>query len=208
MEYNWETLTVKQYQQLLQEGEDLKPDRLVEILTGKSKLQMTVAEFENVRIGNIQPPDDLGWNKIILHNGVYYGRVDMDTLSYGEFVDLMDYGKDPAKNLVEIVALIYRPITEFPTKSKLQIRLAQYLSQTASMGNRYKWIYNLVEKARFSVEQYDPIKCDLRHKEIKAFPAHAAHYCLTFFLTYYQLSVADSLKSSVDKMKAAIKATT
>ena len=198
MKYDWKSLKVEQYRKLLTLGESPQPIEVVEILTGKKRSQLTLAEVNSFKIGDLTPPNELEWNKVITYKGVDYGRVDMASLSYGEFVDLLEYSKDLNKNLVEVVALMYRPIVGISTKDALRVRLANFLlAKTKRVG----WAIRLLDKVHFELEEYDTLKCDLRHGLVKEFPAHTAHWCVSFFLTFSQQSAIDSLKSLLQVLK-------
>jgi hypothetical protein len=199
MTYNFEDLSVGQYQKLLQLGDDPKPIEVVEILTGKKRSELTVKETEEIQIGNITPPEAIAVDRFFFIDGVAYGRVDMETLSYGEFVDLLDYAKDMHKNLVDVVALMYRPITQFKGMASWKIKMANELIKRGAERRGLK----VLESVDYEIELYDPVKCDLRHKQIKQLPASAAHWCVTFFLNFSQQLLNDSRKSLVHWMETA-----
>lgn len=191
VKYEFKDLTVGQYQKLLKLGQEPKAADVIQILTGKTRSQLTLAEINSVEIGNLNPPETVEMTDIIYHDGVYYGRVNMNTLSFGEFVDLLDYGKNIQDNLLEIVALMWRPIESFPLKDRFKIRMSGFLMK------RKKWKkgLQLLTQLNYKLEEYDTLKCDMRHKTIKAFPAATAHWAVSFFLNLYQTLKQDSLKS-------------
>jgi len=202
MKYNFQDLTVDQYQQFLVEAETLTSARVAEILTGKRKTQLTLKEVEAIELGELSPPDAVQWNKMIFIDGRAYGRADINSLSFGEFVDLLDYAKDVHKNLVEIVALLYRPIISFSYKDRVKIGISNYLSKK---GLAKATMVRLMDSVQYNLEEYDPIKCDLRHRIIKKFPAHTAHWAMTFFFNFSQQLRVNSLKSLATEVKVQTK---
>lgn len=208
MVYQFSNLTVGQYQKLIQLGENPQAHEVVEALTGKRRNEFTVKELQSIRFGNLNPPENIDICNLVVHNGVAYGRVNMETLSYGEFVDLLDYAKDMEKNLVDVVALLWRPIINFDWKTGLKIKYGNALLKAGSVKRAMKQFASL----KYELEPYDPIKCDLRHKEIKQFPANTAHWAVTFFLNFSKQLKVDShksliqfLKQSQTEMKRALK---
>jgi hypothetical protein len=205
MKYTFEDLTVGQYQQFLIEGDKLTPARAAEILTGKKKSQLTLKEIKTIRIESLNPPEKVTWNRLVLMGDTLYGRVDMNSLSFGEFVDLLDYAKDLNKNLVEVVALMYRPIVNLTFWNRVKLGIAQRLANRNAAPKR---MMKILESLQYELEEYDPVKCDLRHKVIKQMPAHTAHWTVSFFLNFSQQLMIDSLKSLSQTVAETLKKTT
>jgi hypothetical protein len=191
MKYEFKDLNVGQYQKLLKLGDNPKAIDVVQILTGKNRSQLTLKEINEIEVGNLNPPESIELTDIIEHDGVYYGRINMHTLSFGEFIDLLDYAKDISGNLTEIVALMWRPIDSFTLKDRFKIKMAGLLIKK----KKYKKGLNLLTGLNYKLEEYDTLKCDMRHKVIKSFPAATAHWAVSFFLNLSQILRQDSLKS-------------
>jgi hypothetical protein len=198
MLYTFENLNVGQYQRLISLEENQDPIKVVEALTGKTKSQLTVKEIEAIKIGDMKPPEIVGLDKFFIIDGVAFGRVNMENLSYGEFVDLLEYAKDLNKNLIEVVSLMFRPITKFDTKGLVKTKMADFYIKK----NKSKRALKILDGIEYEIEVYDPLKCDLRHNVVKRLPAAAAHWCITFFLNFLKQHEIDSLKfSEREKLK-------
>jgi hypothetical protein len=201
MVYQFSNLTVGQYQRLIRLKENPKAHEVIEALTGKSKNQLTVKELESVKFGNLNPPETVDLANIVVHDGVPYGRVNMENLTYGEFVDLLEYGKDLNKHLVDVVALMWRPITEMDWKNEWRIKWGNMLLKRGSVKRAMKQFASI----QYELEPYDPVKCDLRHKVIQEFPANTAHWAVTFFLNFSKQLKIDSHKSLIQFLETSQK---
>lgn len=200
MIYTFDTLSVGQYQRLIQLGESPEAYQVAEALTGKKKNQLTVKDIEGIKVGSLNPPEIVSLDKMLVHDGIPYGRVNMETLSYGEFVDLLDYAKDLNQNLIDVVALLYRPIVKFKGKANWKIKFGEYLVNRGLTKRGLK----LLDSVEYELEEYDPVKCDARRKAIKEFPAYTAHWAVTFFLNFLRQLENDSLRSSLQYQKETL----
>ena len=201
MVYQFSNLTVGQYQRLIRLKENPKAHEVIEALTGKTKNQLTVKELESVKFGNLNPPENVDIANLVVHDGVAYGRVNMENLTYGEFVDLLEYGKDLNKHLVDVVALMWRPITKMDWKNEWKIKWGNALLKRGSVKRALKQFASI----QYELEPYDPVKCDLRHKAIMEFPANTAHWAVTFFLNFSKQLKIDSHKSLIQFLETSQK---
>ena len=124
---------------------------------------------------------------VIEWEGVMYGYRSLQKMTLKEYIDLEGLLKDPKKNFTEILAILFRPITE----SKL---------------NTTKFTWNTVYKAYkgdqenifayYDIEEYDNEARGLNAKKFENFPISVALGALSFFLLAGVQSLTNSPISS------------
>lgn len=208
MHYTWDKLNIAQYQRLLTLKDQAKPEDLIWALTGKSKNEIPIKELKSLSVGSLEPKMDAISLRLVYHNGTLYGMQDMATLSFGLFADIMELGKDLNKHLPDMVSYLYRPVTKVSSWSLIKLRII------GQFGKRFKskWADKLILKwmtnLKYEIEEYDPVKCDARVKDIKEMPAAVGHNVATFFLIFSKQLQIDGLKSLRNQaitMKEALK---
>jgi len=182
MLYNWNTINSEQYCRLITLGEDPKAEDLVWAMTGKTKNQMTVKDLKKFKLGNLTPELDPVTLKTFTTNGTTYAMQDMSDLPFGLFVDLAKEGEDLKSNLLTVMSYLYRPVTGLTKWNRLKLMLVITLAPRVKGKWLLKIIYKLLNSVHFQIEEYDPLKCDLRIKDMKQAPASAAHNVASFFL--------------------------
>ena len=120
-------------------------------------------------------------------NGVKYGFKSIAKMSLGEYVDLEMLAKKPMDNIEEIMAILYRPITN-------------------SKFNSLKWVIEhglSVAKGQvedifkfYEIEKYDVDKRFDNAELLKDMPAGFALGALSFFLQVAALSLKNTKTSS------------
>ena len=123
---------------------------------------------------------------IFEHDGVMYGFSNIHRMSLGEYNDLERLAKEPLKNLHEIMAILYRPITEHKLdtstwKVKHMLKLA-----VKKVDNIFK---------RYEVEKYDSNKRVINADIMKDLPVAFALGAMGFFLETASLSSITTLHS-------------
>ena len=121
----WDEVSIKQYQELMvvAENEDLSDIeimvRSIAALTGAEVEHLTKAPIKHLRdvystlseLTSKMPNNEL--RRVIEIEGVEYGFIpDMNDLTFGEFIDLDTWLQDGYKNIVDILAILYRPISK------------------------------------------------------------------------------------------------
>jgi hypothetical protein len=142
-------------------------DGLVQVYKALAKVQLdTKAEFY----------------PILEVEGTLYGFQPISKMNVGEHMDLERLAKEPQKNLTEIIAILYRPITEHKLKS-LEFKVKSNIKALVG-GNEHLFPYYTVEKYDATQRRIDAIK-------MEDFPASVALGAMSFFL----LTATNSLKS-------------
>jgi hypothetical protein len=115
--------------------------------------------------------------------GTLYGFQPISKMTVGEHMDLDRLVKDPQKNLSEIIAILYRPITEHKLRS-LEFQVKSNIKALVG-GSEHIFPY-------YTVEKYDANQRKIDKEKILDFPASVALGAMSFFL----LTGGTSLKSS------------
>lgn len=120
----------------------------------------------------------------------FYGFSSIPKMSVGEYADLQNLAKDPLNNLEEIMALLYRPITEdhFGT-----IKWAVHHGVSVAKEEAEDLF------AFYQIEKYDSAKRKVRAKQMKDLPVSFALGALSFFLQVGQALLKSSQHSSLSK---------
>jgi hypothetical protein len=124
--------------------------------------------------------------------GVVYGFQPLSKCTVAEWIDLDSRLKDPINNLEELMAILYRPITEsnfdsFSWKVKNYIKTLMGSSES---------LFKL-----YSVEEYDVEKRDWRAEVFKDLPISYTFGALTFFLGFGMMLQKDLVLSSPELTK-------
>lgn len=121
----WDEVSIKQYQDLMIIAEDDTLNKLEEkirsisILTGCEVGKLTKAPmshlnkvYDRLAVLTSDMPNKV-LRKVIEIDGVEYGFIpDMRDLTFGEFVDIDTWMQDGYRNLVDILAVLYRPVVK------------------------------------------------------------------------------------------------
>jgi len=135
---------------------------------------------------------------ILEFNGVQYGYQPMSKMSLAEYIDIDNLVKDKLTNVEQILSILYRPITKnkinsFKFKTKSSLKLIFTKDKTEHLFPYYE------------VEEYDNEKRKLQAETFKDFPASVGLGALAFFLGVGNLSLADSLTSTLPNSKKQTK---
>ena len=144
-------------------------------------------------------------------DGVLHGYVDLSQMTLGEYIDLEKLVKEPNKNLAQIMAIMYRPITEHKFNSLEYKIVNAYKVGARQMTNI--WDYYTLEPYNYSTSV---VNTETMHK----FPVGFALGALSFFLLqtalispsiarYSEATTAESkrkvVKNSTKEMKSMMK---
>jgi len=144
-------------------------------------------------------------------DGVLHGYVDLSQMTLGEYIDLEKLVKEPNKNLAQIMAIMYRPITEHKFNSLEYKIVNAYKVGARQMTNI--WDY-------YTLEPYNYSTSVVNAETMQKFPVGFALGALSFFLLqtslispsiarYSEATTAESkkkvLKNSPKEMKSMMK---
>jgi hypothetical protein len=115
--------------------------------------------------------------------GTLYGFQPISKMNVGEHMDLERLAKDPQKNMTEIIAILYRPISEHKLKS-LEFKIKSNIKALVG-GSEHLFPY-------YTLEKYDATQRKIDAVKMNDFPASVALGAMSFFL----LTGATSLKNS------------
>jgi hypothetical protein len=192
----YKDLTAEQYRRLITLPEDYQAIDIIAALelTHPDKLPIqTIKAYKTQDLSPSLLPSSTNHPHLplIFHNGTLYGQVPMDTLTFGEFIDISEMGKDVQANLISLMTILWRPITKITLLNKAKITLALMLFRKGL----HSWAHRILNTTKYLTEEYDALKADTRHKEYKTFPAPIAHQTLVFIHHFSQLRQADILHS-------------
>ena len=129
---------------------------------------------------------------------IKYGFKPMSKMSLGEYIDIDNLVKDKLANVEQILSILYRPIKShsikgitFKTKSSLKLIFTK---------DKVEHLFPYYE-----VEEYDNEKRKLQAETFSDFPASVGLGALAFFLGVGNLSLADSLTSTLPNSKKQTK---
>jgi len=138
---------------------------------------------------------------ILEFEGITYGFTPMTKMSLAEYIDIDNLVKDRVANLPQLLSIMYRPIKSHKIKDmKFRFKSAVKLIFTKDK------VEHLMDY--YEVEEYDNVKRKEQAKTFEAFPISVGLGGLSFFLGVANLSLADSLTSSLpenSKTKAKMK---
>jgi hypothetical protein len=111
----------------------------------------------------------------------------MSKMTLGEYVDLDNLTKDVNRNLTDILALLYRPVT------RNDINTAKFIYKSTIKALKYE-VENVFDY--YDVEEYDADKRKIKAPEFDEFPLDIALGAMAFFLGTKETSLNDILLSS------------
>lgn len=133
---------------------------------------------------------------IIEWNGKLWGYSNMSKMAFGEYIDLDTLTKDADKNINQILALLYRPVT----KNKLSS--STYLTKATLKALKYE-VENVFDY--YELEEYDPTIRKQRADEFDNFPMEIAMGAMSFFLDTKAMLLSDSQIYSLKPIEDQIK---
>lgn len=172
---------------------------IVHIFTGIDRDEIRTWDINSV----VQISDDLTksleaneeFYPIIEYNGELLGYRSITKMKTGEFMDLERLSKDVIKNFNDIIAILYRPITNHSldeVKFKYKNSLKIYEGEVENMIKYY------------SVEDYNSEKRPLHADKLDGFPIHLANGAVGFFLGSVSLYLNSTNPSSTEVEKEKI----
>jgi hypothetical protein len=128
--------------------------------------------------------------------GTLYGFQPISKMNVGEHMDLERLAKDPQKNMTEIIAILYRPISEHKLKS-LEFKIKSNIKALVG-GSEHLFPY-------YTLEKYDATQRKIDAVKMNDFPASVALGAMSFFLLTGTISLKDSQISSHRDLKLKMK---
>jgi hypothetical protein len=123
----------------------------------------------NELITNVQPE----FYPVIEWNDKLYGFCPMHKMSLDEYVDYENLAKDTDKNINDILAILYRPITENKLDKGTFVAKSTFKVLKGEVENGFDY---------YKIEKYDNEVRKQKAKEFDNFPASVALGALGFFL--------------------------
>jgi hypothetical protein len=137
---------------------------------------------------------------VIEWEGKLWGFSNMSKMKLGEYIDLDTLIKDPDKNINQILALLYRPVT------KNNLTSATFLTKSTLKALKYD-VENVFDY--YELEEYDPVSRKQRAETFDNFPIEIAMGAMAFFLDTATVLLSDSqlysLKTQEDLVQIQLK---
>lgn len=193
--------TIEQYQRLIS-FKDKSSSKLEEVV-------FMINSVTNIPIDEIRTWDGPGlkavadkldglteikneFHPLIEWDGQMLGFNPLSKMDLGEYIDLENLAKDPVKNLTDIVALLYRPVTKetfggFKYAINRGIKVANN-----KVENVFKY---------YTVKKYDSLECGDRADKMKDFPVHVILGALNFISANGLLYLSNTLYSNRQQTK-------
>ena len=127
------------------------------------------------------------FHRIIEWNGVMYGFRNMSKMNLGEYIDLDTLTKDVERNLTDILALLYRPVT------RNEINTGAFIWKSTIKALKYE-VENVFDY--YDVEDYDADIRKTKAPDFEEFPLDIALGAMAFFLGTKAMLLSDTLLSS------------
>jgi hypothetical protein len=186
-------ITADHYRQILSYGADLNENHLFKILFNKPKEQMTLKEIQAIDFNTFNIPTGATWCDLVYFNGTLYGKTDVNELTFGEYLDLVDLAKDVNKNLIKMMTVLWRPVSNIGYYNRAKAFIANKLLVNKSKRLRPLG-FKLLAGVKYKVEAYDTKLSFDREKQFKQMPAEVAAYTAHFFFLTSTLLLKDTLK--------------
>ena len=127
---------------------------------------------------------------VIEWEGVKYGFSPVSKMTMAEYIDLDNLSKNSQENLTDILAILYRPVTEN------KLGTGKFITKTALKA----WSGKVEDPFKYyKIEKYDSETRAINAEKFKNFPVEAALGGLSFFLATALSSLPDSKTSSLNK---------
>ena len=139
------------------------------------------------RITEVINKNSQTFHPIIEWKGQLYGFRNMSKMTLGEYVDLDNLIKDVDRNLNDVLALLYRPVT------RNDINTAKFIYKSTIKALKYD-VENVFDY--YDVEEYDTDKRKVKAPEFDEFPLDIALGAMAFFLGTKIMLQNDILLSS------------
>jgi hypothetical protein len=148
------------------------------------------------RIAEVITNNNQTFHPIIEWNGQLYGFKNMSKMQLDEYIDIDNLTKDTDRNLNEILAVLYRPIT------RNDVNTGKFIYKSTIKALKYE-VENVFDY--YDVEKYDSDKRKIKAPEFDNFPLDIALGALGFFLGTKAMLLNDTLSSfhkiQMDKVK-------
>ena len=210
MKTKFKDLTAEQYRLLLALGPEPQTSEIISILEGVAPSDLKVKDVEKwstVSFDDLIPQQEVPFVKTFVLDGVLYGQADMSELTMGEFTDLMEMGKDLQTNLISIMTILWRPVSDITSWNRAKIRFALALLKK-STKRRTSLALKVLDTVKYEITPYNAMESDLRYKRFKSAPSEIAHFTTLFIVAFLQTLSIDSLNSTLEMMKTSLEKAT
>lgn len=200
---HWKDMTVAQFQKFGLLGDKATEDDLIEIFYGRSKRDMTLEEISSIELQELTPPDYPRLPLFFYMKGKLYARFDAQNMTFGEYIDLMDFAKDPLTNLTEFMSVAFRPVESISLWNKLKLKLTLYLFKSGR-AKQVDQAIQLQDLVKYKIQPYNSAKSLMAAKDFEELPAYLAQYTLSFFFLTSQVLLANTHKSFLTNLMTQI----
>jgi hypothetical protein len=204
MELTWKNINAGQLRSLIQLGGEATDEDLIRICLGKSKRDMTVEELEDITLGELIPPATPSLPLFFTFEGQLYGKLKPEEMTFGEYIDFMEFGKSPAENLLECMALVFRPV-KLNAINRVKLWAALKLFEV-NTPKSIETAVKLQDTIAYKIEKYNAGNCLMRSAKFETLPSYLAQWTLSFFFLTSQVLLNGSLSSFLEKLGKKIKA--
>jgi hypothetical protein len=187
-------ITAEQYRLMSIYGEDITEDKLIKILFNKEKGQMTLKEIDGLDFDTFKMPESTLIPNLLMHNGIMYGKQDMEKMTFGFYADLLEQSKDIQKNLILIMTMLWRPIAKISYWNRLKAHTASRLLKSKFKKAQVVG-FKLLSAVEYEIIPYDVMETLKRTDNFETVPGSYAVYTTNFFLLTSNRLMADSLRS-------------
>ncbi len=125
---------------------------------------------------------------IIEINGQLYGYASISKMSLGQYIDLEKLTKNPAQNIEEIMAILYRPITKHNFDGVIWAYKNKYKTGTGNVENLFNY---------YTLKKYNSDKRKENSEIFKSIPVAFALGALSFFLALANSCLISTQFSSI-----------
>jgi hypothetical protein len=200
---HWKDMTVAQFQKLGLLGDKVSEDDLIEVFYGRAKRDMTLDEISSIELQELTPPDFPRLPLFFYMKGKLYGRFDSQNMTFGEYIDLMDFAKDPLTNLTEFMSIAFRPVESITLWNKIKLKMAMMLFKHGG-EKQVDYAIQLQDLVKYKIQPYNVGLNLMQAKEFEQLPAYLAQYTLSFFFLTSQVLLTNTHKSFLNNLMTQI----
>lgn len=200
---HWKDMTVAQFQKLGLLGDKVSEDDLIEVFYGRAKRDMTLEEINSIELQELTPPDFPRLPLFFYLKGKLYGRFDSQNMTFGEYIDLMDFAKDPLTNLTEFMSVAFRPVESISLWNRIKLKLTLHLFKHGG-EKQVDYAIQLQDLVKYKIQPYNSAKSLMAAKDFEQLPAYLAQYTLSFFFLTSQVLLTNIHKSFLSNLMTQI----
>jgi len=199
---SWKEVNAEKYLAIMDLHGDLH--KTFKIIYGKDLSSIPIGDITSGKFDWIKNEPKTVDIRFVWIQGKRFGMVNFDDMSMGEFIDLSMFSEDWKKNIWEIMAICYRPVTGLSVKNKWKefwgkvIWIAGHRLSRQDLKDRG---VKLMTNLDYKVEKYDA-KTHLQNaKHFKQLSSEVLNSFLLFFSALSILRMGNTLKSLAEEIR-------